>query len=85
MNVLDQLEYLNVMARQNSGPAITEVFAYQDLLLLHGLTLINVARAAQSIDLRVDDLPIGPTRTGIMQLHLALSPLLTELEIGGAE
>ena len=41
--------------------------------------LVAVARAAQAIDLREQDIPVGPTRVAIHELHLALAPLLEEL------
>jgi len=42
--------------------------------------LVRVARAAQAIDLRESDLPIGVTRSRVQALHAELVPLLEEAE-----
>jgi len=73
MNRLDQLE----QARSDVHAADEQ--AGFDKLVMPFDQLLAVARAAQKIDLRVGDIPIGPTRTAVQQLHLALSPLLEEL------
>lgn len=41
--------------------------------------LIDIAIAVEKIDLRVQDVPMGPTREAIQEAHLALAPLLEEL------
>ena len=76
MNTLDVLEHEMALEGRD------------DDALVH---LVRVARAAQKIDLREDDLPhayfdpatgesrTGTTRARIQELHLALSPLLEEL------
>jgi len=71
MNMLDQLE------ENISGPIASRPFdAVSDD---DTAQLVKVARAAQKIDLRVQDIPAGPTRVAIQELHLALNPLLEEL------
>ena len=72
MNTLDQLEADENLAWSDDLATTVSTIALQQLL--------DVARKAQAIDLREQDIPVGPTRVAIHELHLALAPLLEELD-----